>query len=212
MKLVSAIDLDPAQLVAVEAIYRDAFRPGLRTPFEELLEELFLVAFTEDDRPAGLAVLRPLGPTGWVYMRYFAAASRGQGLGSATFTELARSLTAAGHTRLIWDVEDPDEREAEGQPIGEAETLIRQRRIVFYRRLGGQLLAVRGYHTPSDEEGPHRLRLMATELGSTDSEPSKQQPIMGEELRELILAVYRYRFGLKDDDPLVRRTLTESEL
>ncbi len=214
MKLVPAADLDPAALAEVRAIYEDAFRAELRVPFESLLADQFLTAIgdgqadegapakglagEDSSGPCGFAVLRRLGPTGWIYLRYFAVGSRGRGLGSAAFTTLLQAMTEAGHRRLIWDVEDPAESGA-----GEAEVHLRLRRIKFYTRLGGRLLPIRGYHTP-DAAGPHPMRLMAADLGRSS------RPIVGADLRQLVLAVYRYRFELDDADPIVQHTLRQS--
>jgi GNAT superfamily N-acetyltransferase len=199
VRLMPAADLDPAGLAEVRGIYEDAFRAELRAPFESLLADQFLTPVAENSaEPCGLAVLRLLGPTGWIYLRYFAVGSRGRGLGSAAFSELLQAMTEAGHQRLIWDVEDPAESGA-----GEGEVHLRLRRIKFYTRLGGRLLPIRGYHTP-DDAGPHPMRLMAAELGGSS------RPIVGADLRELVLTVYRYRFELDDADPIVQHTLRES--
>ena len=102
-------DLDARQLAAVRAIYEDAFPEDLRADFESLLVDRLVVRLSPAGAPEGLAVLRPLGDTGWVFLRYYAVGVRGGGVGTAMLGELAAMLADEGSTLLVWDVEDPDE-------------------------------------------------------------------------------------------------------
>jgi GNAT superfamily N-acetyltransferase len=198
VNLVSADDLDDDQLEQVRAIYEGAFEAELRTPMDDLRRDQMLVLL-EEATPCGFAVLRALGPTGWVYLRYLAAGTRGQGRGSALWAHLGQAMTEAGYTRIIWDVEDPDEPGTDP-----AEVLIRTRRIGFYTRLGAHLLPVHGYQMPLEADN-HPMRLMASDL--------KAGPVMvGDELRAMVIATYRYRYGLGEADPLVQETLRASGL
>jgi hypothetical protein len=193
MELIPASALDSSGLAATHAIYLDAFPESLRAPFDDLLRDDTLVLI-DDGRPAGLAVTRPLGPTGWTFLRYFAVGARGRGAGSGLW-RLARDHWArAGFTRVLLDVEDPDE-----PGIDPAEKHLRERRIVFYQRLGAELLPVRSYEPPQPGGHPHPLRLIAAGT-APDS------------VRDQVLAVYRHRYGLAADDPAVRRTLQASNL
>lgn len=201
MKLVPAADLDAATLARAEQIYLDAFPPALRAPMENLLADRTLVLLTDDATPCGLAVLREMPGTGWIYLRYFLAGPRGKGIGSELWRHLTRRLAADGYTRMIFDVEDPDEPGIDGE---EAHT--DRRRIAFYQRLGARLLRVRGYAPPHDGH-PTPMLLMATDL-TADQPPE----ITGPALRTLVLATYHHRYNLQATDPAVRQTLTLSGL
>jgi hypothetical protein len=198
MMLVPALTLDASQLVRVRAIYEDGFAAHLRTPFEDLLADRAHVLL--DSEPRGLAVLRALGDTGWVFLRYFVVGTRGQGHGEVLWTRLRAAMSGAGFSRIVYDVEDPAEH---GIPA-EEET-IRRRRIAFYTRLGAVLLPANGYLPPHGDD-THPMLLMASETSrGTD-------PILGEDLRGVMLAVYRHRYGLDPGSPVVTRTLRLSGL
>lgn len=200
MRLVESGSLDEAELSAVERIYADAFPAELRVPFPDLLEDRLLVALDPDD-PVGLALVRDLAGTTWTFLRYYAVGRRGGGLGSRLWGELTALLAQEGRTRLIWDVEDPDEV---GLP--EPSVVEHRRRIVFYERLGGRLLPVRDYHPPHDGGHAPQMRLMDVELGSGARDGD------GASLREIVEGVYRLRYGCATDDPVVQRTLLASGL
>ncbi|RAS70779.1 hypothetical protein C8D87_1011080 [Lentzea atacamensis] len=133
MKLVAASSLTEAELARARQIYFDGFAPHLRASFDDdLLADTALVLV--DAKPLGLAVLRVLADTGWVYLRYFTVGEKGRGLGARLWTHLRDEMTVAGYTRIIYDVEDP------AQPgIGPAAELVRHRRIAFYQRIGAVL-------------------------------------------------------------------------
>ncbi|MBZ5739857.1 GNAT family N-acetyltransferase [Nocardioides mangrovi] len=196
MRLVEADELAPTEIAAVERIYRDAFPQELLAPFPDLFADRMLVLLDEDG-PAGLALVRDLAGTTWTFLRYYAVGRRGRGTGSAMWGELTRLLTEEGRTRLVWDVEDPDE---EGIP--DESVVEHRRRIVFYERLGGRLLPVHEYHPPHDDGHEPQLRLMDVPLGAGDRAG----------LRELVEGVYWLRYGADPDHPSVRRTLLASNL
>ena len=196
MSLVDASRRSADELAAVRGIYEDAFPEELRAPFDDLLVDRLLVLLDEDG-PAGLALVRDLAGTTWTFLRYYAVGRRGQGIGSAMWGELTSLLTDEGRTRLIWDVEDPDEPGLAPAAVDE-----HRRRIVFYERLGGRLLPVREYHPPHDDGHEPRLLLMDTALGAGDRAG----------LRELVEGVYWLRYGRDPDHPHVRRTLLASDL
>ncbi|WP_436531984.1 GNAT family N-acetyltransferase [Actinoplanes sp. HUAS TT8] len=193
MRLIDAHELDETALAAAEEIYTEAFPDGLRAPFPSLLDD-DTVVLTVNGRPAGLAVSRPLGPTGWVFLRYFAVADRGRGTGSALWRLACARWAAAGFSKVLLDVEDPAEPD-----ITHDEHLQRKRRIVFYQRLGARLLPVRDFAPEQPGGDQHGLRLFVA-----DTQPDP--------VRDLVLAVYKYRYGLDEHDPVVRRTLQNSEL
>ncbi|MEO6084568.1 MAG: GNAT family N-acetyltransferase [Umezawaea sp.] len=200
MKLVTADSLDEAELKRVREIYEDGFPPHLRAPFAELLTDRAFALV--DEEPIGFAVLRPLATTGWVFLRFFVAGTRGHGVGSLLWDHLTRAMAETGFTRMVHDVEDPAETH-----VDPAEIVVRNRRIAFYERNGARLLPVESYLPPHGDEEPHSLRLMAADLNR-----SPTPPIVGNDLRALVEAVYEHRYGLPATDPVVRRTLVSSGL
>jgi len=197
VKLVPARSLGAPQLDRVREIYEAGFDPRLRAPFENLLADRALVLL--DDAPRGLAVVRELGDTGWVFLRYFVVGERGRGLGERLWTSLRDAL--AGHTRIVFDVEDPAEH-----GITAEEEVVRRRRIQFYTRLGAVLLPANGYLPPHGEDA-HPMLLMAAGLGR-----ALTAPVVEADLREITSAVYWHRCGLDATHPVVTRTLRLSGL
>jgi GNAT superfamily N-acetyltransferase len=200
VKLVDADSLRAAELEQVRGIYEDGFPPHLRASFDDLLADRAFALV--DGQPIGFAVLRPLASTGWVFLRFFVAASRGRGVGSLLWGHLTRTMADAGFTRMVHDVEDPAE-----PGVDQAEVVLRNRRIAFYERNGALLLPVAEYLPPHGDEEPHPLRLMAADLNR-----SPTPPITGGGLRAVVEAVYEHRYGAAPDDPVVRRTLEASGL
>ena len=194
--LVEAGELTPQQRGVVRAIYEDAFPVELQVPFDDLFVDRMLVLL-DDDGPAGFALVRDLPGTRWTFLRYYAVGRRGRGTGSAMWHLLTARLADDGRTRLIWDVEDPDEPGLSPAVIDE-----HRRRIVFYERLGGRLQPVREYRPPHDDGHAPYLLLMDTPLAAED-DPS---------LRELVETVYLRRYGVPADHDVVRRTLLASRL
>ena len=194
--LVEADALTPEELGAVRAIYDDAFPEELRAPFDDLLVDRMLVLLDEDG-PAGFALVRDLDGTLWTFLRYYAVGRRGRGTGSSMWRLLVDRLAADGRTRLIWDVEDPDEERLSPELVEE-----HRRRIVFYERLGGRLQPVRDYLPPHDDGHAPQLLLMDTPLADEPDPP----------LRELVETVYLRRYGVPADHDVVRRTLLASRL
>ena len=190
----SAATLGDDELAAVREIYASAFPEELTVPFRDLLVDRLLVRI-EADGPTGFALVRDLGPTGWTFLRYYAVGRRGRGIGSRMWADLTALLAAEGRTRLVWDVEDPDEPGIPAHAVEE-----HRRRIVFYERLGGRLLPVRDYFPPHDDGHAPALRLMDQPLGGAADVP----------LRSLVEGVYERRYGLLADSPVVRRTLRAS--
>ncbi|PWK81202.1 hypothetical protein C8D88_119111 [Lentzea atacamensis] len=135
-----------------------------------------------------------LADTGWVYLRYFTAGEKGRGLGARLWTHLRDEMTAAGHTRIIYDVEDP------AQPgIGPAEELVRHRCIAFYQRLGAVVPPVHGHLPPQGSAG-HPMLLMAADYVANT-------PPAAEDAERIVLAVCEHRYGMAATDPVVAETL-----
>ncbi|AHH96614.1 GNAT family N-acetyltransferase [Kutzneria albida] len=184
--------ITPDQHDRVRRCYEEGFAAHLRAPFADLLDPADgqqALVLAERERPLGLAVVRPLGDTGWTFLRYFVVDSqvRNRGLGSRLWTALTRHLDS---TMLIFDVEDPQEPHCSPQ-----EKEIRLRRIAFYERNGALLLPVTGYRTPhGDTWGP--MQLMAAPL----------DPTLPWTVSQVVLAVYQHRWGLSPDHPTVLGT------
>lgn len=195
MRLVPAGELSGEALDSVRQIFEEAFSARLRSPFENLLADQMYV-LTDGPLPRGFAVLRKLGPTPWIFLRYFAVGPRGQGVGAAFWTQLVQHLAETGYTRIVWDVEDPSE---DGTDPDEAE--IRLRRIAFYTRLGGVVLPVSDYREP-EGQGSHPMLLMTADLA-----PPPDQPLTRADVRDIVINVYRYRYQLDERHPLTEAAL-----
>jgi GNAT superfamily N-acetyltransferase len=206
--LVAFSGLDAPHQAAVRHVYESSFPLALRAPWDEITanrpDERLLVLL-EAGRPIGFALVRHLGDTSMSFIRYFVvdAKRRGGGYGSALLSALVDHLRQAERSMLLLDVEDPDGR-ADDSPERRDDL----RRIEFYRRHGVGLLAVRDYAPPDHgQEGEEpRLLLMGACLGELGGD------VVGPALREAVMAVYRHRYGLDPDDPVVRNTLRASGL
>jgi GNAT superfamily N-acetyltransferase len=205
-RLLPVEDLRPAEAEHVRRIYEDGFPPHQRADFRSLTAgrepgELAL-ALTGPGQPRGFAMLRPLGDTGWIFLRYFAvdAAQRSQGLGGVMWDQLTGFLRESGYSLLVFDVDDPA-GPAGGGPEDERDSL---RRIAFYERHGAARLPVSGYRTP-DEDGAELtwtpMLLMAAGLAGGEP-PTATAP----GLHAVVGAVYRHRWHLAPDHPQVLAT------
>jgi hypothetical protein len=78
-RLVPVDDLDPEAIGLVREIYEAGFPVSERADFESLTRQRepgeFGLALIGDGGPCGFAMLRPLGPTGWIFLRYFVVAA-----------------------------------------------------------------------------------------------------------------------------------------
>jgi GNAT superfamily N-acetyltransferase len=202
-------DLDPGRVSEIRRIYEDGFAPHLRADFASLTtgreDDESALALMQGSEPRGFVMVRPLGGTGWMFLRYLVAGQRGQGLGGIMWDQLMAWLREAGYPLLVWDVEDPDEPGCDP-----AEVQIRNRRIRFYQRHGGHLLPVRGYGNPHDDDSgsdgrqhwtPMRLMAASTADAGLPGTPA------------IVAAVYRYRWRLDPDDPQIAATeITANEV
>ncbi|MDG4795635.1 GNAT family N-acetyltransferase [Micromonospora sp. WMMD1082] len=200
MDLIPADSLDGVTLADVEALYTSSFPDRLRAPFPDLLRDDVTVAVINGTL-AGFAVSRDLAHTPWVFLRYFTVAARGRGLGTQLWRRLCRRWAAHGRSWVLLDVEDPDE-----PGIDHTDQTLRHRRVAFYRRLGVQVLPIRDY-APPHQTAAHPLRLLAA-----DTRAAATAPLHTAHLRDVVLTVYRHRYGLPADDPIVHRTLRSSGL
>jgi hypothetical protein len=200
-------DLDPGRVSAVRRIYEDGFAPHLRADFASLTsgreDDESALALMQGGEPRGFVMVRPLGGTGWMFLRYLVAGQRGQGLGGIMWDQLMAWLHDAGYPLLVWDVEDPDEPGCDP-----AEVQIRNRRIRFYERHEGHLLPVRGYGNPHDGDS------VSDDSGSGGSQHWTPMRLMAAAVADaelpgtaaIVAAVYRYRWRLDPDDPQIAVT------
>jgi GNAT superfamily N-acetyltransferase len=196
--------LDAAGTAGVRRIYEDGFPHHLRADFATLTDERepgeAALALVHDGEPHGFAMLRQLGRTGWVFLRYFVVDQqvRGRGLGGIMWRQLTSRLGADGCTLLVFDVEDPAE-----PGCSEAESQLRSRRISFYQRLGARLLPVLGYRTPhgtaSAPEWAPMLLLAAPVAAGLPAPGAGEAPA-------IVSAVYEHRWRLDPGHPQVAAT------
>jgi GNAT superfamily N-acetyltransferase len=207
-------DLDPGRVSAVRRIYEDGFAPHLRAEFASLTTEReddeSALALMQGGEPRGFVMLRPLGGTGWMFLRYLVAGQRGQGLGGIMWDRLMDWLRDGGYPLLVWDVEDPDEP---GCDLAEVE--IRNRRIRFYERHEGHLVPVRGYGNPHDDDSAtNDSAINGSASGSGGSQHWTPMRLMAASVTDaglpgtaaIVAAVYRYRWRLDPDDPQIAAT------
>jgi GNAT superfamily N-acetyltransferase len=193
--------LGSTEIDDVRRIYESGFAPHLRAEFSSITSQRqpgeLAFALRQDERPRGFAMLRPLGGTGWIFLRYFVVeeGQRGRGLGGILWQQVTGRLRDLGYTLLVFDVEDPDEPDC-----GVDEVQIRNRRIGFYLRQGARLLPVSGYRTPHGSAGDPGWTPMLLMSAPLTAGPSLVPA------GEIVAAVYRYRWALAPDHPQVRRT------
>ena len=149
------------------AIYAQAFPSREREPREVIIRSLergvgIALRARRAATTVGLATAHLLKTVPAVFLVYVATApdARGAGGGRA-LVEHAWQLGAAelqaknlDPTGLIWEIEDPD------AAVGELERAERQKRVRFFRRLGGELLARSYMQPPVDGVAPVPMRLM----------------------------------------------------
>jgi len=179
----------PSDDAAARAIYEASFPPSLRAPWSALVDhrddEQFLVLDDVGHGAVGMVLIRRLGESEMVFVRYLAVdpAQRERGLGTDLVTQLRALLRSKAVGVLLLDVEAPVGDHAEQD----------RRRIAFYQRCGIELLDVPDYappeHGETDEIVP--LLLMGEVLDGG-------QPLTGTRLGEAVRAVLLHRYGVQD--------------
>jgi hypothetical protein len=188
VRLVDAAALTSEQRSTLEEVYVGAFPDKERAPFDSLFADDVL-AMLDGQLPVGILVLRDLGETGWRFVRYLAVGPKGGGLGSRMWQLLVEA--SRDYSRIVLDVEDPEE-----PGIAPEERELRLRRIGFYERLGLHFPpGVRGYAPPHDGV-PLPLHPMVADVGAVAT-----PPLDDDDLRAVLVAVYRFRYGLAADAP-----------
>jgi GNAT superfamily N-acetyltransferase len=193
--------LSPAAVATVRRIYEEGFPPHQRADFSAVTDERqdgeLAFALVSGGQPRGFAMLRPLGSTGWVFLRYFVVdeGQRGRGIGGLLWDQLTGRVREEGFTLLVFDVDDPDE-----PGCGPGQARIRSRRIRFYQRHGAVLLPVTGYRTPrADAEAPGwtPMLLMTASLAGRPRARGVGRAL------DVVAAVYRYRWLVEPGDPRI---------
>lgn len=179
-------DYRPQDDVVARAIYESSFPPSVRAPWSTIVDhrpdEAFVV-LADDDRPAGIALLRRLGDTAMAFVRYLAIdpERRDGGLGAQLVAQLRERLRGEGIGVMLLDVEKPQGAHADDD----------RRRIAFYERAGMTLLDVPDYAPPEHGETGEIVPLLL--MGEVlDQGP----PLVGERLDAAVSAVLRYRYGV----------------
>ncbi len=189
------IDMSPVELtsydaamheVAVRQIYESAFPAALRAEWHDIAhhrddEELLVLT---SKQVLGFTLIRHLGDTGAVFVRYFAIDGdlRGQGHGSLLMERLIEHLTANGAVALLLDVEDP---------ISEPDNSEHVHRIRFYERNGVHLLTVPDYAPPDHGSTGETVRLLMMGRSLADS-----PALDGNHLDDMVDAVLLHRYGV----------------
>ncbi len=189
----------------VRVIYEEAFPIRQRVPFDELEvdarrgDEIALVGL-EQGRPVGLAFLSRLESAGCLFLEYYAVAIglRGAGRGQSLWMAVAGELAECRPRRaIVLEVEDPSESDLDA-----AEAALRVRRARFWERVGARALPVEEYVIPNiDGTGVESMRLMWM------PGPLDREAPAGQELCELVLALYKSGYGLGPDHALAQRAL-----
>lgn len=157
---------------AVRAAYEDGFAAHLRASWDEVYTRRRMdeeaLAVVVDHHPVGFVLLRALGRTDRIYLRYLVLGrdQRGKGLGTDAWDHLRAHCVREDYAVLVWDVEHPDE-----DGIDDAEVSVRRRRIAFYDRVGGVVVPATGYTNPHSVDGHLEetpMLLMATSLTGID--------------------------------------------
>jgi ribosomal protein S18 acetylase RimI-like enzyme len=190
-------------------IYLTSFPPSERKDFSDLVDavnkgdELVFAARVMRDI-VGFALVQRLSYTGVFLLEYMAVAKerRGEGIGSALFQHMAKTLrdekSAEG---LLLEVEPPDKG-------SDAEMDVRRRRVAFYRRNGAEIVAEANSYRMPDLSGKGSVEMRLMWLGLKD----EGVIISGQKLRDCIVSIYRESYGRSEDGPLLRSVLQGIEV
>ncbi len=185
-------------LEQLEPIYLAGFPPSERDPFEDLVRAVrqgtLTLLVAKEDEPggeiAGFMLLLPSLPgTTAAYLPYFAIDERrrGQGVGSRLFGFMQDFLAVQGRVdAVVWEVEAQVPGDPEAQP---------NRRIRFYRRLGGRLVTmIPNYLMPNFEGGILPAHLMWIPIGARQHDPDRAEVIAW--VRGIYTVGYPYHLDL----------------
>jgi GNAT superfamily N-acetyltransferase len=193
-------DVTHPDFAAAMTIYENAFIPAERHPLPQLTERvasgknLLQVGYIQG-RVVFLALFWPLINTDFILLDYMATLPeyRNRGIGAA-FMLRQRGELIRNSQHLVLEVEAPDSGENRVE---------RQRRILFYKRIGACIInGVRYLLPPLHGDTPTEMRLMffPAQRGETMSAKT---------LRVLITKLYQELYGRGNDDPLLTSVLDE---
>jgi GNAT superfamily N-acetyltransferase len=192
----SALDLKQ-----IQQIYEANFPPAERKPFDAITkrlqfgEYLCFIARSQNGILA-FALLLPLPDTNYTFLEYIAVdqANHSQGLGSG----LLRFIMTELNSSLIWEVEPPLNANPDD---------VRNRRLRFYERLDGQLIALSTYYAmPNFESGTRGVPLRLMQF------PLHAQPNQSE-IKAIIRGIYTVAYRGWDElkDEILKRIVEPAE-
>jgi ribosomal protein S18 acetylase RimI-like enzyme len=203
-----------AQLTHVErdrveplrAIYFEAFPPSERGDFSNWLNEIeegarWLFLAEVQRKIVGFATILPWVTDNTHLLEYLAIAidHRGHHFGSQLLKYIAKTMQVLGKADgIFWEVES-DEYGTD------AERILRQRRIAFYHRNGGQLVDCAPRYLVPNLIGGEPLEMKIMWLPLREGAP----PLRGTRLRECVMASYVRDYGLATNDPLLHKVLQD---
>ncbi|ONH56193.1 GNAT family N-acetyltransferase [Frankia sp. CcI49] len=203
MRVSALSDLDPSQVSSVERIYLEAFPAGERMPFGEIVRDVnegVRIAYValHEGTALGFASAYVLRSVQMFYLEYLAIDGRyrGGGFGGELWYHICSDARRRrGVTAVVLEVEDPDEPD-----IDPGTTAARRRRICFYENRGARRLPIAGFRVPLLQgDGEQPMLLMWAPAAQPD-------PPTGDELTNLVRALYEEGYDLPPDHPLVIAT------
>ncbi|MEX5635037.1 GNAT family N-acetyltransferase [Parafrankia sp. FMc2] len=203
MRVTALSDLEPAQVSSVKRIYLEAFPAGERMPFEEILQDVkegIRVAYVASDEGTalGFASAYVLQSVQTYFLEYLAIdeSHRGGGIGGELWYHICTDAQRhRGVAAIVLEVEDPDEADIDPEAA-----VTRRRRICFYENRGARRLPVTDFRVPLLQgDGEQPMLLMWAPAARPD-------PPTGDELTDLVRALYVEGYDLPPDHPLVIAT------
>ena len=206
INVIQQSQLDPRQAAQLRAIYETSFPPSERCDVSEFAAAIAsgtysLFSAVDGNDLLGFAMTLHLNRSNVHLLSYLAVAqhARSRGIGEKLVRGTAQLLQDNAHaTALILEVESPDEGTSD-------ERHLRERRIEFYRRLGAMRIdSAPHYRAPNlAGTGTLNFKLMWLPLIDSAKVPS------GEQLKQLVRAIYLQSYKLAPDDPLVISSLRD---
>nr|WP_083828791.1 GNAT family N-acetyltransferase [Parafrankia sp. EUN1f] len=200
MRVTALPGLEPSQVSSVERIYLEAFPAGERMPFEEIVRDVnegVRIAYVALDEgiALGFASAYVLRSVQTFYLEYLAIDERyrGGGFGGELWYHIRTDAQRhRGVTAIVLEVEDPDEPD-----IDPRTTVARRRRICFYENRGARRLPTTDFRVPLLQgDGEKPMLLMWAPAARPD-------PPTGDDLTDLVRALYEEGYDLPPDHPLV---------
>lgn len=202
---VGELTLDRASADALAAdtdfweLYESAFPRAEREPPSVIIESVrggagLAIRARADGVTVGLATTHLLRDPAATFLVYLAISKqqRNQGLGPRLVAEAVRAAPPA----LVWEVDPP------GSARSPEARLLRERRIQFFQRLGGEILLPTYLQPPVNGGGPVPMILMGRNFASTP--PT---------LEALVRAMYFQKYGSANGiDPALLERLVHATI